>query len=155
MGRRKEKERIRKTKRKNIIKYMPKYTTEQILSLYKKLSPELKDALGAEETANVIEDVFKKFKLSEEQLSKLVDSVRDVLMGLLPPEEFQETLETESGLESEIAKKISFQIDRYIFRPVKESLKLLYEEERPEKEKMPEEEEKKPQKRDTYREPIE
>lgn len=155
MGGRKKKERIRKTKRKNIIKYMPKYTTEQILSLYKKLSPELKDALGADETANAIEDVFKKFKLSEEQLSKLVETVRNVLMGLLPPEEFQEILETELELESEIAKKISFQIDRYVFRPVKEGLKLLYEEEKPEKEEVPEKEERKPKKKDIYREPIE
>lgn len=133
---------------------MPKYTKEQFWKLYRSLPQELQDALFSEETGTNIYETCKRNGI-EENLSQIVDYVGQVLMGLLPPKEFQEVLETELGLESEMVKKISFQINRYIFRPVKESLKLLYEEERPEKEKMPEEEEKKPKKRDTYREPIE
>lgn len=133
---------------------MPKYTKEQFWKLYQNLPQELQDALFSGETGTNIYETCKRNEI-EENLSQIVDYVGQVLMGLLPPEEFQEALETEVGLEKEVAKKVSFEINRYIFRPVKESLRLLYEEERPEKEELPEKEEKKPKKKDIYREPIE
>lgn len=134
---------------------MPEYPKEQLWKIYENLPEELKEAIFSEETANNIGRVCEENKISEEKISEVARYTGHVLTGLLPPSEFQEILEIELKLESEIAKKVSFEINRYIFRPVKESLKLLYEEERPEKEEVPEKEEKKPKKRDVYREPIE
>jgi len=74
---------------------MPKkYTSEQFWQLYKKLPQELKDALFAEETGNNIYEICKRNEI-EENLEEIVDYVGQVLLGVLPPEDFQKTLEKE------------------------------------------------------------
>ncbi len=130
------------------------YPKKEFWKLLKALPEELREAVLAPTTNESIWRVCEENDLDVD-IARFNRLVGDVLMGLLPPEEFQEVLETELGLETKTAKKISFEINRYIFRPVKESLKLLYEEERPEKRERPEKEERRPEKKDIYREPIE
>jgi hypothetical protein len=134
------------------------YTKEQFWKLYQKLPQDLKDALFAEETGNNIYEICKRSEI-EESLEKVVDLVGQVLLGLLPPNEFQETLEREVKLEREKAKKVAQEIYRFVFYPVKSSLEELY------KIKIPapaqpkitpiEEKPKIQEKIDIYREPIE
>jgi len=52
--------------------------------------------------------------------------VERVLMGILPPNEFRETLEKELGLEKEAAKGIAIDTEKDIFYPVKAELENLY-----------------------------
>ena len=142
---------------------MPKkYTSEQFWKLYGKLPQELKDALFAEETGNNIYDICKRNKI-EESLEMIVDYVSQVLVGILAPEDFQEVLEKELGFKKESAKKVSREINRFIFYPVKPTLEQLYKietapsekpTEKPGVETRPKEPEAPPTK-DTYREPIE
>jgi hypothetical protein len=141
-----------------------RYTREQFWKLYEKLPQELKDALFAEETGNNIYEVCKRNGV-EEKLGEVVDLVGEVLLGLLPPNEFQGALEKEVGLKEEVAKRVAQEIHRFIFFPVKASLEELYKieitpskkpeikplEMKPTTEKKPEE----TPKRDIYREPIE
>ena len=129
---------------------MPEYPKEQLWKIYEKLPEELKEAIFSEETAESIGKICQENEVQEEKIPEIARYTGHVFMGLLSPDEFQETLETELELESEIAKKIAFQINRYIFRPVQESLRLLYEETKPKRK-----EKEKPKKKDTYRELIE
>jgi len=139
---------------------MPKlYTTEQFWELYKKLPQELKDAIFAEETGNNIYEICKRYDI-ENDLAVVVDYVGNVLLGLLPPEDFQNILEAELKLEKETAEKVAREINRFIFYPVKPELEQLYktggvsaEEEisRPTERKT----EEKPAGEDRYREPLE
>jgi len=138
-----------------------KYTSEQFWKLYEKLPQELKDALFAEETGNNIYESCKRNGV-EENLEEIVDYVGQVLVGVLPPEDFQETLERELKLRKEVAKKVAQEINRFIFYPVKPALEELYKIEIKPTEKLPEKPKKelpiteeKPKKRDIYREPIE
>ena len=84
-----------------------------------------------------------------------------VLVGVLPPEEFQEVLEKELKLKKEVAKKVAQEINRFIFYPVKASLEELYKIEiappaKPTKvTPPPEEKPSAPAGKDVYREPIE
>ena len=141
------------------------YAKDQFWKLYKNISQELKDALFAEETGNNIHDVCERNKIME-KLGDIVDLVGQVLVGVLPPEDFQETLENELELETDIAKKVAQEISRFIFYPVRTELEKLYQtaaaptgEIAPEKTKesllTQEEESTEPKKDDTYREPIE
>jgi hypothetical protein len=102
-----------------------KYTSEQFWKLYEKLPQELKDALFAEETGNNIYDICKRYGILE-NLEEIVDYVGQVLVGVTPPDEFQEALEKELKLEKEVAKKVAQEINRYIFYPVKTSLEEIY-----------------------------
>jgi len=105
---------------------MPKkYTSEQFWKLYEKLPQELKDALFAEETGNNIYEICERNGISE-NLDQIVEYVGQVLVGVLPPDELPETLEKEIKLEKEVAKKVSQEINRFIFYPVKTSLEELY-----------------------------
>ena len=149
-----------------------KYTKEQFWKLYEKLPQELKDALFAEETGDNIYDVCKRNEV-EEHLGEIVDYVGQVLVGVLAPEDFQNTLEKELNLEERVAKKVAQEINRFIFYPVKPTLEQLYQSEiistektterpaieRPEiKREIPGTEKEKPAKpseKDVYREPIE
>ena len=102
-----------------------KYTSEQFWKLYEKLPQELKDALFAEETGNNIYDICKRYGVLG-NLEEIVDYVGEVLVGVTPPDEFRENLEKELKIEKDIAKKISLEINRFIFYPVKTSLEEIY-----------------------------
>jgi hypothetical protein len=138
------------------------YSREQLWKLYEKLPDELKDAIFSEETAENIGEICERNGIDDERVSEIARFTGRVLMGLLPPEELQGILEKEVKLEREVAKKISQEINRFIFYPVKSSLEKLYKIEvappagvtpkaRP-PEKPPEE---KPKRKDIYLEPIE
>ena len=98
---------------------------EQFWKLYKKLPQELKDALFAEETGVNISEICQRNNILE-NFSQIVDLVGEVLLGLLPPEEFPVVLGKTILLEEETVKRITHEINRFIFFPVKESLADLY-----------------------------
>jgi len=102
------------------------YTKEQLWKLYEKLPEELKEAVFAEETANNIDDICTRNGIEDNRISEIARYTGRVLMGVLPPEDFQETLEKELKLEKDLAKKVSQEINRFIFYPVKASLEELY-----------------------------
>ncbi len=135
-----------------------KYNKEQLWELYNKSPEELKRAVFSEKTADNIYAVCEKNDI--DNISGITEYVQDVLLGLLPPDEFQETLEKEIGIEKEIAKKVVGEIYRFVFYPVKESLEKLYKIEIAPLAKMkvtPPPQEKPPtppKKEDVYREPV-
>jgi len=138
---------------------MLKYTPEQFWKLYEKLPEELKEAVFSEETAETIWDICERNEV--EKISEVAEYVGQVLLGVLPPEDFQETLEKELKLEKDLAKKVSQEINRFIFYPVKASLEELYKIEIAPPAKPtgitppPEEKPPVPPGEDIYREPIE
>jgi len=139
---------------------MPKeYTREEFWKLYEKLPQELKGALFAEETGNNIYEVCKRNGV-ENNLDQIVGYVGQVLVGVLPPDDFQATLEKEVKLKKDTAKKVAREINRFIFYPVKSSLEELYKIEiappaKPKVAPPPEEKPPAPPAKDIYREPIE
>ena len=104
------------------------YPKEQVWKIYEQLPDELKDAIFSEETAENISNVCAKNGVTDpEKVSEIARLAGNVLLGLFPPDEFQDALEQELKLEKDIAKKISFGIQRFIFYPVKTSLSALYQ----------------------------
>ncbi len=151
---------------------MPKaYTREQLWKLYKKLPEELQEAIFSVETADNIYGICERNNVGIEKISSVATYVGNVLVGVLPPEELQETLEKEVKLEKAVAKKVAQEINRFIFYPVRPALEQLYKvgvipagevtpsektlEKPSEQEKIGEEKLPTPARKDTYREPIE
>ena len=105
---------------------MPKkYTSEQFWELYEKLPQELRDALFAEETGSNIYEICERYEI-EEDLEQVVDCVGQVLVGVLTPADLAKTLEQDLKIEKETAEKITQEINRFIFFPVKAELEKLY-----------------------------
>jgi len=101
-----------------------KYTQEQFWKLYEKLPQELRDAIFSEETSKNIWEICERNNIKE--ISKIGKYTGRVLLGILPPDEFQETLEKELKLKKDLAKKVAREINRFIFYPVKTSLEEIY-----------------------------
>ncbi|MDP2926890.1 MAG: hypothetical protein Q8N65_02010, partial [bacterium] len=106
---------------------MADYTKEQLWKLYEKLPSDLKEAIFSADNAEHIFDICGRNGLAAEVNSQLAKLAGDVLMGLLLPEDFQKTIEGELKLEKAVAKKVSQEVNRLIFFPVKESLNVLNE----------------------------
>ncbi len=136
------------------------YTSKKFWELYKKLPKELKETIASDETADNIYDVCERHNIFG-AISAVVEYTGQVLLGVLAPTDFQEALEKEGGIAKEIAKKVSQEIYRFIFYPVKPSLEELYRIEIAPIAKMPitltpqEKPPILPKKDDVYREPIE
>lgn len=135
------------------------YTKDQLWKLYEKLPDELKEAIFSGDTADDIWNICERNEVNE--VSKVAKYAGYVLMGVLPPDEFQKTLEVEVGLEKEMAKRVAQEINRFIFYPVKPALEELYKvtitppPAVPKVVSPPEEKPPAPPSKDVYREPIE
>lgn len=105
---------------------MANYTKEQLRKLYLKLPPEVKDMASSDEVADLIFQVLEDNQLDDERGTKISELIRNVLYGLLPPEDFQTALEKDVGVKKDPAKKINQEINRFVFFPIKESLNGLY-----------------------------
>jgi|GEM_PF-632235 len=102
------------------------YRKNDFWKLYNRLSPELQEAVSSDETARDLENICKRHDVIEHAFD-LVDYISRVLLGVLPPNELEKTLEKELGLEKELAKKVSMDAYRFIFHPVQNQLEQLYE----------------------------
>lgn len=102
------------------------YTKEELWKLYEKLPEELKEAIFSERTAENIFNICSRNGIEDERISKIAKYVGRVLMGLLPPNEFQGILEKELKLGKEMAKGIDREVERFIFYPVKADLEKIY-----------------------------
>jgi len=141
---------------------MPKeHTKEEFWKLYEKLPEDLKEMIFSEGTADSIFNSCVRNGVDDERISEIARYAGRVLLGILPPTEFQETLERELKLEPEMAKRISRDIFRFVFYPVKSSLEILYRIEIAPPAKPtgitppPEGKPPIPSKEDVYREPVE
>lgn len=104
---------------------MSDYTQEQFWKLYKKLPEELQEALFSIESADFVYELCVKNNI--EKFSEINKYIGDVLIGILPVAKFQETLEKELDIETEIAKNVTQEINRFIFYPVRIELEKLYQ----------------------------
>jgi|SRR3989339_1105236 len=140
---------------------MPEYTREQLAKLYKGLPQELKDWIGSEDANDAIYQILKENDVLDEKCEQISILTRNILLGLLPMENFEETIEKEVGLKKDLAEKISHEINRFVFFPIKSILNDLYGVEKTAgnvqlesaQKEIPEQE--KPSKSDSYLEPME
>lgn len=145
----------------------PQYSQSQIEQAINKLPSELEEAFYSLETAENIVNTCESYGILDERVQKVSELVGLVLLGLIPPQHFQENLEKKVGLPVTLAKAVSQDINRFVFYPVRPFLEDLHktaatstkepsgrEKQEKEVEKSEKEQEESPRK-DTYREPIE
>jgi len=139
-----------------------KLTPEQFKELYQKLPEELQDALFDEKTGNNTFEICQRNNI-ENYLDDVAYFIKQTLIGFLPPEDFQETLEKELNIKNEVAKVVTREINRFIFFPLKSFLEELYKTKTTTSEKMITQKntksflglEKRNKEQDLYRESIE
>jgi len=93
--------------------------------LYDKIPSELQELLSSEEMGDDLENICTKYDILQ-YLAQINDYVGDTLLGLLPPNEFEETIKNDLKLDKDKAKKITREINRFVFYPVKSLLEDMY-----------------------------
>ena len=69
---------------------MEELSRDELWEIYKTLSPELKDAIFSEDTADAVWNISRLHEIKD--VSKLGKLTSHVLMGLLPPQMFKDTI---------------------------------------------------------------
>lgn len=129
------------------------YDPDKLWPIYDKLPEELKEAIFSENTANHINDICQRNEVGDEEMGEIAKYVGYVLLGVLKRGELSETLKEETKLTKDQIKKVSREIDRFIFFPLKASLDSIFpDEEWSEKYDIAKTEQNS---MDTYRESIE
>lgn len=105
---------------------MAQLSPEQSRKLFLKLPPEIREMASADETAELIHKILEENELDKEKGDEVSELLRDVLFGLLPPEELASALEQRVKLKKDLAKKIFYELNRLVFFPIKDSLNQLY-----------------------------
>ena len=105
---------------------MPNYSQEELRKLYKNLPQDLKETIVSEDTAETIQTICQRNRIGNSDIPRFAKLVGDVLMGLLPPSDFERSLRVELGLDVANAKNVYRETTRFIFYPVKESLSSFY-----------------------------
>ena len=135
---------------------MLNYPPEQLWPLYEKLPEELKEAIFSERTAESIYNICESNGL-QEKTPQLAKYAGYVLLGLLSPDEFQQTLKEDLKLKDDKAAQVGREVNRFVFFPVKSSLEALYKSGQGEPAEKPAAKKTQPAKKtvDAYREQIE
>ncbi len=115
-------------------------------------------AISEETASNIAEICLKNGIEDEDKIQKIAYRVTLVLLKQMPKENLPKILENGAGIDSEIAVKISDEVNEIIFsqienkknQPIELSTPLSDENPTPEKQKI-----KKTLKKDTYRETVE
>ncbi len=101
------------------------YTQEEFWKLYKTLPQNLKDSLFTEETGNNVEKACKRHDVNE-KFSEILNLTGQVLLGLLPIEDFEKVLIRDAGLSMAKSKEVAREVIRFVFFPIREDLIQLY-----------------------------
>jgi hypothetical protein len=101
--------------------------SDESIARAKMVSENLIDLVKSDDTALRVSQICIDNRIRDKKKVRgIAYHASRVLLGSLPPEEFQKTLQEKVGLPSHLAEKISRQINESIFYPVKDSLNALY-----------------------------
>ncbi|MDP2735256.1 MAG: hypothetical protein Q8P12_03545 [bacterium] len=103
-----------------------RYSPAQLDKMMEKLPEELKEALFSPETAEEVGETCESYGIADNRVWEVSDRVRDVLMGILLPQEFAGVLEQEIKIPKALAEAIARDLNRLIFYPVKPALEQLH-----------------------------
>jgi len=107
---------------------MPEYSKEELWELYEQIPKDLQKATFSKEVGRDIRKTCKNHDITDENLVlNIIKKVGYVFLGLLSPNEFSDTLKTEIGIAKIESDKITADITRLVFAPVKKSLEALYQ----------------------------
>lgn len=101
------------------------YTREQRWQFYERLPEDLKEAIWSEKIADINWDLAQKYEFID-KVSIFAGLVGDVLLGILPPDQFKEKLGKDLLLDPEVSEALFQEVEKLIFDPVRESLDKLY-----------------------------
>lgn len=106
---------------------MPRYTQEQLQDHFRRLPPQLQDALYDADIAERTYEIGRKHGLTIEQIGILAEESGFITLGLAHPEEYVGNLARALKLDTEKAKMIAADMNHVIFFPLRDILKQTHQ----------------------------
>lgn len=127
---------------------------EEYPDVFKNIPNDIAEIILSDETSLKISGVCLKNGVEDEaKIERASYLITLTLLGKLPIEELNTTIEKELKISQDVVRKIRDEINQDIFGVVKDGLGKLYKKELP-KEEIAEQKPKRPPSKDVYREPI-
>ncbi|MEF8846982.1 MAG: hypothetical protein V5A57_00935 [Candidatus Paceibacterota bacterium] len=101
-----------------------KYSKDELWDVYEKLPEELQEAIFSPDTAERIKQACERAGVDKN--SEVARYTGQVLMGLLTPKEFKQTLKEDLELSAKQVRSIYREINRFILMPIRDTLSALY-----------------------------
>lgn len=105
---------------------MKEYTEEEITKKYKELPPDVRDAIFSVDSTRIIEDIGKKYKLTVDKMGNLSNEIRVLMLGIAEPKDFMPNISRRLGIDKDIAREITVEVNEKIFSKIRESLKRIH-----------------------------
>ena len=102
----------------------PQYNQDEMWKIYEKLPEELKQAVFSAENADHTFSICERYGINE--CPKVASLIGLGLMGVMLPRNFEGALAKEMGLDNDTAQRVSQEVNRFIFYPVKQQLEQLH-----------------------------
>lgn len=99
---------------------------EEFDTIYDALPEDVKEAMTAVNTVNILTAMKSKYNLHIDQLGELSGEVGLLMVGAVRPQEFIGKIEASLHIPRETAKQIATEVNEKIFRPVRESLMQIH-----------------------------
>ena len=115
-------------------------TQKNINKYFNKLPKGIKDAILATDLKEKFKTITVKHKLQLDQAADIENETMFVMLGLEHPDDYTENIKREAELTNEEALKITEEVNRVIFLPIRGILRELHEEKSDVEEKQEEEE---------------
>ncbi len=105
---------------------MPTYTKEQIMTAYRNLPEDIKEAMFSVETVEILREIGEKHKLMIDKIGELANETGLVMLGLTHPSQYISHLAERLQIDHNQAKEIAEEINTLVFFPIKENLKKIH-----------------------------
>lgn len=102
------------------------YTKQQLQERLKSLPQDIRDALFAAETADVIEAMEDRYDLTPEQVKNISKETGYLMMGITKPQDYVQKLTKTIGVPRDKASFIAQEVNRTILHPIRDSLKQIH-----------------------------
>jgi len=105
---------------------MKHITPQEVEQLYERLTEPIIQALEAETTSSLVEDIGARNHLDRERLDTVRYLVASVLFGTLHPEDLSRTIAEQANLDKRIAAEVSTELHKRIFAPIAADLSKVH-----------------------------
>lgn len=100
-------------------------TKDTLLEAYERLPAKIQAVIADAETEKKVLAIGEQEQLHVDQLGQLADETGLVLLGIAPPTEFINHLQTRLGIEKTKAQSLAQAINERVFLPIQDALKTL------------------------------
>lgn len=102
------------------------YTRQQLMSMYRALPQDLKEALYSIDTTQAIQAVSRAYGLHVDQMGELSNAIGQVMLGALHPRDFTKHIKSELAIDEQKASALTREVNLTVFTKIRESLKRIH-----------------------------